>query len=83
MQEATNKMYKDIIDSIPGLVYQMRFRKDGSRYWSYLSPMGIEILGLEKDLIGQSDIAVNSSKEELFEEAEDIIADLEQALNRI
>ena len=72
MPDATDNMFKNIIDSVPGLVYQIRFRKDGSAYWTYLSPSGLEMLGLKKDLIGLSDIVENSSEEDRIELLESV-----------
>lgn len=61
MAEDNSNIYKGIIDNVPGLIFQMVFRNDGSWYWSYLSPEGLKILGLSADLTGSDFIAMRDS----------------------
>ena len=56
MAEDNSNIFEHIADNMPGLVFQMRFRKDGSWYWNYLSPSGLKMLGLEEDFVTNDSI---------------------------
>ena len=77
MDSLNEKLYRDIVDNLPGFVYQMRFRKDGTRYWSYINQAGAEMLGLQKDYTGTPDIAESAPQEDRKKLIESIITAVE------
>ncbi|MCG9873815.1 MAG: response regulator [Leptospiraceae bacterium] len=47
--EESKKMFLDMTDNVPGVIYQFRFRSDGSSYFSFISPKAAELFGLPND----------------------------------
>ncbi len=42
--------FREIAKNIPGMVFQFRVRRDGSHYFSYISPNAHDLFGLPRDL---------------------------------
>ncbi|PJE01933.1 MAG: hypothetical protein CK427_09015 [Leptospira sp.] len=47
--EESKKMFIDMTDNVPGVIYQFRFRPDGSSYFSFISSKAADIFGLPND----------------------------------
>ena len=45
----SERQFRDLVDNIPGLVYQLCIGQDGSPYFSYISPRAEEFFGLSTD----------------------------------
>ena len=56
MQNQNDSFFRDIINNIPGFVYQLKIKCDASTEWSYISPTGIQMLNDKSDRIYQGNI---------------------------
>ncbi len=49
LQESERK-FQDIAKNVPGVVFQIRVRSDGTYYYSYMSPRASELFGLPEEI---------------------------------
>jgi PAS domain S-box-containing protein len=48
--ETSERKFRGIANNIPGMVFQLLFRSDGSTYFSYANPLAGELFGFPDDL---------------------------------
>lgn len=53
MGTTDDKFYQEIVNNIPGFVFQLRYKKDGTTVWNHINKKGIEMLGMPEDIVGK------------------------------
>ena len=53
MYTTDDTFFQDIVNNIPGFVFQLCLKDNGTTIWNHISPKGIEMLGMPEDVVGK------------------------------